>query len=248
MLSNAAIGEVESLELEAAAAHVEEAHELARQLGSQLHRASVLRARGTLEQMRGDHERARQSYRAALDLARAMDRRSTIADYLGDLAWLEVDANRPEEARRLAEEAIAAYRRAGMEELALQAEGILAWADALRGDAAGARARMRKLRAALAPTGSGEEPFNLLTMEAEVAEAVGDFAVARAKRTEAVRRAEGWGAAGLVVHQKLQLLQLLAALDEREAADALARELIAEGERRGLRGVVREARQVLAGP
>jgi hypothetical protein len=129
----------------------------------------------------------------------------------------------------------------------LQTEGILAWVDALHGDAAGARARMRELRAALAPPGSGEEPFNLLTMEAEVAEAVGDLAEARAKRMEALRRAEEWGAAGLVVDQKLHLLQLLAALGEQDAADALARELIAEGEQRGLRGVVREARQVLAG-
>jgi tRNA A-37 threonylcarbamoyl transferase component Bud32/tetratricopeptide (TPR) repeat protein len=246
LLSNTAIGEIESLELEAAAAHVEEAHELARQLGSQVHRSSVLRARAFLEQTRGDHERARQSFQAALELARAMDRPNTIADYLGDLAWLEVDANRPEEARRRALEAIDAYRRAGMDDLALQAEGILAWVEALNGDVAGARARMRKLRVALVPAGE-EEPFNLLTMEAEVAEVVGDFAEARAKRLEALRRAEDWGAAGLVVQQKVQLLQLLAVLEEREAAEALARELIAEGEQRGLRGVVREANAVLAG-
>src|SRR6185503_1531350 len=237
---------IDRLELAEVDSLLDEADELARRLGSQVERASVLSVRGSLAQTRGDYARARTSFGAAVELERASGRDWRLADSLSELAALEVAADQPAAAATAAEQAIAAYRRAGDERSANETTGVLAWADARRGDAASARRRLAAMRAAAAAPESASDTasFAWLTAEARVAEALGDLRTARDRRRETVRMAVEWKAPGLVLAHRMALARVLTGLREPEGT-ALAREVLAEAERNGLHGIASEARQLL---
>jgi eukaryotic-like serine/threonine-protein kinase len=245
-LGNVAILLIDRLELAEVDGLLDEAEELARRLGSQVERASVLSARGMLARTRGDYARARTSFGAAVQLERASGRDWRLADSLSELASLEVAADQPAAAAAAAEQAIAAYRRAGDERTANETNGVLAWADARRGDAASARRRLDAMRAAAAAPESASDTasFAWLMAEARVAEALGDLRTARDRRRETVRMAVEWKAPGLVLAHRLALARVLTGLREPEGT-ALARDVLAEAERHGLHGIAREARQLL---
>jgi serine/threonine-protein kinase len=237
---------IDRLELAEVDSLLDEADELARRVGSQVERASVLSVRGLLAQTRGDYARARTSFGAAVELERASGRDWRLADSLSELAGLEVAADRPEAAAAAAEQAIAAYRRAGDERSANETTGVLAWADARRGDAASARRRLAAMRAAAAAPESASDTasFAWLMAEARVAEALGDLRTARDRRRDTVRMAVEWKAPGLVLAHRLALARVLTGLREPEGT-SLARDVLAEAERHGLHGIAREARQLL---
>jgi len=237
---------IDRLELAEVDSLLDEADELARRVGSQVERAAVLSVRGSLAQTRGDYARARASFGAAVELERASGRDWRLADSLSELAGLEVAADRPEAAAAAAEQAIAAYRRAGNELSANETTGILAWADARRGDAASARRRLAAMRAAATAPESASDTasFAWLMAEARVAEALGDLRTAGDRRRETVRIAEEWKAPGLVLAHRMALARVLTGLREPEGT-ALAREVLAEAERNGLHGIASEARQLL---
>ncbi|HEV8238540.1 MAG TPA: serine/threonine-protein kinase [Thermoanaerobaculia bacterium] len=245
-LGNVSIMKIERLELAEVDTLLDEAQELARQVGSQLQRASVLRARGYLEQERGNWDRSRESYTAAVELARGSGNVRSLANYLSDLAWLEVSDERPAAAGKAAEEAIAAFRRAGDERSAVETMGALAWAEASRGEVAGARRHLAAMRAAIGPPGSAndESKFSWLVAEARVADALGDYETAREHRRETVRMAREWKAPGLLINQQLELADVLVKLHDPGAAPLL-RAVLAEAERRDLHEISREARRLL---
>jgi eukaryotic-like serine/threonine-protein kinase len=245
-LGNVSILLIDRLQLAEVDGLLDEAEELARRLGSQLERASVLSARGLLAQTRGDYARARTSFGAAVELERASGRHWRLADSLSALAGLEVAADRPEAAAAAAEQAIAAYRHAGDARSASETTGVLAWADARRGDAASARRRLDAMRAAAAAPESASDTasFAWLMAEARVAEALGDLRTARDRRRETIRMAVEWKAPALILGHRLALARVLAGLREPEAT-ALVRDVLAEAERHGLHGIAREARQLL---
>jgi serine/threonine-protein kinase len=245
-LGNVSILLIDRLELAEVDGLLDEAEELARRVGSQLQRVSVLSARGLVAQTRGDYARARTSFAAVVELERASGRDSRLADSLSELAGLEVAADRPEEAAAAAEQALAAYRRAGNEIGTNEITGVLAWADARRGDAAGARRRLAAMRAAArAPeSASDTASFAWLMAEARVAEALGDLRTARDRRRETVQMAMEWKAPGLILAHRLALARVLTRLRDPEGT-ALARQVLAEAEGRGLHGMVAEARALL---
>ncbi len=241
-LANVSLFRIERLELAEVDALLDESQALARQVGSQLQRASVLRARGTLNRARGNYEQARQSYTAAGELAVAAGRPGPLGHFFADLAALEVIADRPEAAARAAQLAVDSFRKIGDERSALEATGPLAWVDAKRGDAASARRRLAAMRAAASTNESTR--FHWLGAEADVAEALGDLTTARDRRRETVRIADEWQTAGLLLEQRLALARVLMRLRDPEGT-ALAREVLAEAEQRGLHGIAGEARALL---
>ena len=141
-LTNATTLAIEELDLERAEAYIVEAERLARRVGSQLASALVDGARGSLERTRGDADLARKSYTAAIEKGRGAGVPRVIAEYLSRLAWLELEDDRPDAAAESAQAAIAQYNAIGDTRNALYTEGVLAWSDARRGDAAGARRRL----------------------------------------------------------------------------------------------------------
>jgi hypothetical protein len=207
----------------------------------------VLSVRGLLEQTRGDYARARTSFGAGVELVRASGRDGRLADSLAELAALEVEADQPVAAAAAAEQAIAAYRRAGDDRSADDTTGILAWADARRGEAASARRRIAAMRAtapAAPDSPTDTATFARLTAEARVAEALGDLRTARDRRRDTVRIAMEWKAPGLVLAHRLALARVLTKLREPEGT-TLARDVLAEAERHGLHGMARDARALL---
>src|SRR4029079_2979182 len=93
-LTNVALVAIEALELEKAEAYIVEAEELSRRVGIQIASAGTSRARGYLEQTRGDLDLARESYTSALQRARQAGVPWNVANYLYDLAWLGVHTHR----------------------------------------------------------------------------------------------------------------------------------------------------------
>jgi tetratricopeptide (TPR) repeat protein len=245
-LSNLAMFRIERLELEQAAANLDEAEALARRVGSQSASGKVDRGRGYLQQTRGDLDLARQSYNAGLEKARSGGTPLEIGITLAHLAWLEVAANRPDEAARHAGEAIAAYRSAGDLRQAARLEPTLAWVDARHGDAASARRRLTALKKASAD-GSGPD-FGLLSTEARVAEVLGDWRHAVEVRRRTIRMASEWETAGLVLEERLGLARALHGMGDRPGLEKLVAELLPEVERLGLRGAARDLRALLASP
>jgi len=246
-LTNACTLATEALDLEKAEAYIVEAEGLARRVGSQLASALVDGARGSLERTRGDEDLARKSYTAAVEKGRRAGVPRVIAEYLSRLAWLELEADRPDAAAESAQAAIAQFNAIGDKRNALYAEGVLAWSDARRGDGAGARRRLVELRKAAAKDPSPLANFTLLGTEARVAAAGGDWRRAIELRRQTVRMATEWKEQGLVITEQMHLAKALHGAGDRRALEALVAEMLPEVERHGLRGVARELRELVAG-
>jgi eukaryotic-like serine/threonine-protein kinase len=245
-LTNASIVAIEALELERAEAYIVEAEGLARRGSSHLAMSSISRARGNLEEARGDFDLARKSHTAALAHARRAAVPMDIAIHLSDLAWLELSDDQPVAAAAWAREAIAAFTAIGDERTALTTEGVLAWSEAMQGDFAAARQRLAKLRQAAAEDGSEYAHYRLLIIEADVARAGGDWRRAIELRRETVRIANAWGSRGLALHQTTFLAEALLRAGERRAMEKLVAETLPEVKHYGLRGVESELRSFLA--
>jgi len=242
MLSNAAIPAIEALDLERAEAYIVEAEGLAHRVGSQVGSAYVDGARAYLERTRGDLDLARKSYASAIEKGRRAGVPSVVADYVSELAWMELEDERPAAAAEYAKEAIAQFNALGDTRMALKTEGVLACSDASRGDAAGARRRLAKLRKAAAEDGSEHAHFNLLAIEARVAEAGGDWRRAIELRRQTVRMASEWKERGLVIDQQMYLAKALRGAGERRALEKLVAAILPEVESKGLRGIARRLR------
>jgi tetratricopeptide (TPR) repeat protein len=245
-LANLATVAIENLDLEKAEAELVEADELARRVGSQLDSASVDRARGYLEQTRGDLDLGRKSYAAALEKARRAGVPWNIAHYLSDLAWLEVYADRPGPAAEDAREAMAAFTAVGDTLLTKIAEGALAWSEARQGNRAAARRRLAALRKAAADDGSDTARFTLLDIEAHVAAASGDWRRAIEIRRETVRMATEWKIPGVTLREQTHLAHALHGAGDRRGLEKLVAGMLPEVESHGLRGIARELRAMLA--
>ncbi len=245
-LGNLAIVSIQRLELEEAEAYLVEAEGLMRRVGSQLATATIDRSRGYLEETRGDFALARKRYTAALEKARRAGVPLAQGNYLSDLAWLEQTDDQPKAAEEHAKAAIAALTAAGNPRGAEEMEAVLAWAQARQGDVAGAQKRLAALRKAAAEDGSDDARYTFLTVEARVAGASGDWKRAIEIRHQTVRMAREWKMPGLVIHQQAQLAEALHRAGERRALEQLLAELIPEADRRGLRGIARELRLLMA--
>lgn len=236
MLTNAAIPTIEALDLERAEAYIVEAEELAHRVGSQVGSAYVDGARAQLERARGDLDLARKSYAAAIDKARRAGVSSVVADYQSELAWMELEDGRPAAAVDYAQSAIAQFNALGDTRSALKTEGVLVCSDAIRGDRAGAEQRLAKLRKAAEANPSGQVQFNLLAIDARVAEAAGDWRRAIELRRQTVRMASAWNAPGLRIDQQMYLAKALHGAGERGELEKLVGELLPECERHGFAG------------
>ncbi|HEX6085018.1 MAG TPA: serine/threonine-protein kinase [Thermoanaerobaculia bacterium] len=246
-LTNAVVPSIEALDLERAEAYIVEAEGLSQRVGSQVGSAYVDGARAHLELTRGDFDLARRSLIAAIEKGRRAGVPSVTASYLAELAWLELVEGEPAAAAEYAQEAIAQFNAMGNKRMALNTEGVLAGTDARRGDAAGARRRLEKLRKAAASSTADTAGFNLLTLEARVAAASGDWRRAIEFRRQAVRMVGGWkNARGLVLTQQMYLAEALHGAGDRRALEALVAETLPEVERHGLRGVARRLRSLVA--
>ncbi|MDQ1349287.1 MAG: Non-specific serine/threonine protein kinase, partial [Acidobacteriota bacterium] len=245
VLSNFAMGHVDRAEFGDAEAAIAEAEPLARSLGSPRHRGAILRARGYLDEQRGDTDAARASYTAAIAAGREAGVDAVVATYLNNLAWLELNVERYEAAATAAREAVELFRRGGDERSALEVGAVLACADAFHGDLASARRRLAKLTQGAAESDSDSARFMVLLAEARVAEISGELSRAIELRRQSIDLARGFGLPGLVASVRSNLALVLDRAGERAAAVALARELLPEAERLGLGGVVRDCRQIL---
>jgi len=246
MLTNAAVPAIEALDLERAEAYIVEAEGLARRVGSQVGSAYVDGARAYLEVSRGDLDLARKSYAAAIEKGRRAGVPSVVADYLAELAWLELADDRHDAAAGYARAAIAQFNALGDTRMASKTEGVLACSDAHRGDSAGARRRLAKLRKAAAEEGSEHARFNMLAIEARVAAVSGDWRHAIELRRQTVRMASEWNARGLMIDQQTYLAVALHAAGDRRALEKLVAEMLPEVERYGLRGIARRLRALVA--
>ncbi|MBP7586474.1 MAG: serine/threonine protein kinase [Thermoanaerobaculia bacterium] len=246
-LNNLAIAEIERLELDAAESYLGEAALLAHRVGNRLADAGMDRAYAFLEESRGNLDLARQRYESALQKARRAEIPVSIATYLADLAGLEVAADRPEAAAVRAAEAIAAHRAVGRLRDAAELEGILAWVEARRGNAAAARAGLAAARLA-----AGEPPADptlaSLILEARIEEALGEWPRAVALRRRTLQMAEAQATAGPWIAERYALIVALRRAGRGDEARGLATDLLVESERRGARGVARGLRELLASP
>jgi len=247
-LNNFAVTSIEALELEKAESYVAEAEGLARRVGSQLASASTDRTRGYLEETRGDLDLARKSYTSALDKARQASVPWEVANYLSDLAWLELDAGRPDPAAEHARAAIASFTKAGDMRSAAETEAVLAWVDARQGDGAAAQGHLAALRKVAADDGSEHARFTLLNAEAHVAAATGDWRRAIELRRQTVKLATASNSRGVVIEQQAHLATALHEAGERRELEKLVAGLLPTVESNGLRGVARELRALLASP
>jgi hypothetical protein len=245
-LTNLTIAATEALDLERAEAYVVEAEGLSRRVGSEVASANVDRARGQVEQMRGDLDLARKSFLSALEKARRAKVPLAIALYLSDLAWLEVEADRPVPAAEWARAAVAAFNSVGDSRNAAFTESVLAWTEARQGNEDAAQRHLAALRQSASDDGSDTARFALLSMEARVAGALGDWNRAIELRRETVRIATEWNSRGLVLAQQTYLAEALHGAGDRRALEKLVAEMLPEVERHGLRGIARELRALLA--
>ncbi|MFL6248408.1 MAG: protein kinase domain-containing protein [Thermoanaerobaculia bacterium] len=244
-LANAAIVAIERADVEPAEAYLVEAEGLARRVGSQLASASIDRARGYLEQTRGDLALARESYTSALEKARRAGVPLAQGNYLLDLAWLELADDQPDAAEARAKEAIEAFTAGGDLRSVAALDAVLAWTDARHGNVASAQKRLAVLRKAAEEEGPEDAQFTYLGTEARVAAAAGDWRRAIELRRETVRIAKKWNARGLLIQQQTHLAYALKGAGERRALEKLIAEMLPEVERLGLRGTARELRAML---
>ena len=236
---------IERLDLDQAAANIDEAEVLARRIGSQPASGRVDRARGYLEQTRGDLDLARQSFTAALEKARRGAAPLDVGLTLAHLAWLEMSVDRVDETERYAREAMEVLQGAGFAIQAASMEAVLAWVDARRGDAASAHRRMASVKKTSAV--ESETPdFQLLSTEARVAEALGDWRRAVEIRRQTIGMAREWNSPGLLMEERLGMARALHGMGNRRELEKLVAEMLPEVERLGLRGHARDLRALLA--
>lgn len=245
-LGNLALPVIERLELDRAEAYLAEAEVLSRRVGSQFARASIERSRGYLHHTRGELELARERYASALEIANAAGVPIAKGAYLSDLAWVELDANRPDAAAALARESIAAFTSVEDVRAATETGAVLAWASARRGDVATARRCLEALRKQAEEDDSDGTRLLHLEAEAFVAAGLGDWRRAVELRRETVRLATKFKPRGIVVQQQVRLAHALRGLGDRRALEKLVAELLPEMDRLGLRGIARDLRALLA--
>lgn len=244
-LTNLALSRVEQSDFAAAAALVAEAEALSRVVGNPAQRGSVLRARGYLEESRGDHDAARSSYEGAALAAREAGATEALATYLADLAWLELNADRAAPAATAASEASRLFRLGGDERSAVQADCVLAWSDARRGDTVAADRRLAAIDRQAEAMDADTLRYSLLLIRAELAQLAGDWPRVAALRRETAAMAADFTSPGLVLAQRLQLAEALARAGAGAEAAALARELLGDAERLGREDIARACRTVL---
>lgn len=243
-LGNLAVPAIEALELDAAEAYIAEAEVLAPRVGSQFARAMIDRARAFLAETRGDYDLARERYTAALEKASGAGMAHAKGNFLADLAWLELLAERPDAAAARARQAVAALTAVGALHEATEVDGgVLAWADARRGDAASARRRLALQRKAAEDDNAR---FRCVIAEARVAAALGDWPRAVELRRETVRLAIELEPPGVVMLQKADLARALHQRGDRREMEQVIAELLPAAERLGLRGMARDLRALLA--
>lgn len=247
-LTNVAIFNIERLQLDQAEAYIVEAEDLGRRVGSQMSSGSIDRSHGVLEQTRGDYDLARGHFVTAVEKARQSGVPLFVGQYLSDLAWLELDADRPEAAAARANEAIAVLNKAGDTRSARATEAVLAWADARRGNFVAAHQRIALLRKSVPRDDADSADFNILQAEARIAEAEGEWEKAVALHRQAVRMAAGWEAHGLILSSQANLARALHGAGDRAGLETLVARLLPEVDRFGLRGVARDLRALLAAP
>lgn len=247
-LCNMAIVHIENVDLQKAEAYIDEAEAIRRRVGSQLVSAALDRARAYLEQTRGNLDLARQSYTAALDKARSAGTPLVTANYLADLAWVALQADRPEEAENFANEAITTFLKAGDQRQAANTEAVLAWVEARRGDARAAHRRLRALQSAAANEDSDASRYTFLSVEAQIAEVLGDWKKAAELRHQTIRITTDWKTTGLLIDQQVGLARALHGIGDRAALEKLTSDLLPQAERLGLYGVTRDLRALLAAP
>ena len=245
VLGNFAMNGVDRADFRDAEAAIVEAEPLARRLGSPRHRGSILRARGYLEEQRGDLAAARASYQAAVAAGREAGVDSVLGMYLGSLARLELADNRFDAAATAAAEAVELFRRGGDDRTALEAEAVLACVDAAHGRVPSARKRLATLARQAAESDSDSAKFQVLVVEARVAEMVGELPRAVELRRRAVEAAKGFGLPGLLLQTRGDLALVLDRAGKRDEALALAHDVLPEAERLGVGGVVRDCRRIL---
>jgi len=245
-LGNLAIVRIENGELAEAEAVIAEGEALQARIGTPIARAQIFRARAYLQDMRGDAGGARVAYRSAIDVAREAGLTSQLAVFLSDYAWFEVGWSQTEAAETAAKEAVTLFERGGDERTAIEVGGVVAYAEAKRGDVARARRHILRLRRAAAESDSGSARFAVRVAESRIHEALGELPEAIAARRETVKLAEGFASPALAAVQRSALLTLLGEAgliaEERELATAL----LPDAERIGMADVVRKCRAVLA--
>jgi len=241
-LANHAVPAIEALDLDRAEAYLTEAEVLAPRVGSDFVGAIIDRARAVLALTRGDLDLARERYTSAVEKARGARMAHTKGMFLADLAWLEVAADRPDAAAARAREAMEALTAVGDKRAATEMDGgVLAWNDALRGDAASARRRLASLRKA---AGDDSARFWYVVAEARVAAALGDWQHAVELRREAVRMAIQGEPPRVVMLQQADLAKALHEAGDRRGVETLIAELLPRAERLGLHGIVRDLRKL----
>jgi tRNA A-37 threonylcarbamoyl transferase component Bud32/tetratricopeptide (TPR) repeat protein len=244
-LGNLSLARIDALDLEKAEAYIAEADVLSRRVGSQLASASIDRARGYLEETRGDRDLARKSYTAALEKARQAGVPWSVAQYGTDLATLELHADRVDAATEHARESIAAFTSVGDTVLVKAAEGVMAWSEARRGNHAKARRLLAALRQNAAEDGSDSARFTLLNIEGHVAAALGDSQRAIELRRETIRMATAWNVKAALIGEQVHLAEALKAAGQRRALETLVNGMVPDLERSGLHGVARELRAMI---
>lgn len=122
---------------------------------------------------------------------------------------------------------------------------MLAWAEVRRGDRAAGQRRFAALKAAAE---SYQLTFDLLSTEAYIAEAIGDWRHAIEVRRRTIAMASEWKLAALVMEERLGLARALHGAGESRERDALVAELIPQVEQLGLRRVARDLRALSAAP
>lgn len=244
-LTNVSSVRIERLELEQAAANLDEAEILARRIGSQPASAKVDRGRGYMQHVRGDLDLARQSFTAALEKGRRGGAPLDVALTLGHLAWLEMSADRPDAAEPYAREAMEVLQSSGHAIHAAGMEAVLAWVDARRGDTASAHRRMASVKK-VAAADSASPNFQVLSTEARVAEALGNWSRAVEIRRKTIGLAREWNSAGLLLEERLGLARALHGAGNRREVETLVGEMLPEVERLGLRSHARDLRALVA--
>ncbi len=245
VLTNFAMNRVDQAEFREAEAAIVEAEPLARSLGSPRHRGNILRARGYLEEQRGDIAAARASYVAAIAAGRESGVDAVVATYLNNLAWLDLNDDRFDSAAAAASEAVELFRRGGDERSALEVGAVLACVDAVHGRVASARHRLAALQQQADAGDSGSAKFQLLLAEARVAEIVGDLPRAIELRRREVEVATGFALPGLLLQTRSQLALVLDRAGQSDEALAISRDILPQAERLGVGGVVRDCRRLL---
>ena len=144
-----------------------------------------------------------------------------------------------------AREAMELLQSSGHTTQAASMEAVLAWADARRGDAASAHRRLASAKR-IAAADSLSPNFQLLSTEARVAEALGEWRRAVEIRRQTIRMAREWNSAGLLLEERLGLARAFHGMGNRRELETLVAEMLPEVERLGLRSHARDLRALVA--